>query len=90
MKEFVFQDLGDGTMTIREKNTIGPSGVETLVPDGDTSHIDALEDVRSIIDDYYGESIDNLCDDDEKVVIERVVFQSEALPHIEYTVVDDI
>lgn len=83
-----FQDLGDATVTIRRWDEVGANGVARLIPDDDGSHLDALEDIRATIDEHYGERIQDLADDDQEVIIERVVLRSDDLPHIEYRVVE--
>lgn len=83
-----FQDLGDLQLKLRSIEDTGPSGVEPLYPDDDKSHVEALEKIRDIVDEHYGEMFDRLCDDDEEVVIERLVLKSDDVPYIEYQVVD--
>lgn len=83
-----FQDLGTLEATIRTEDAIGPSGVNVLQPDEEKSHIEAVAQIREIIDEHYGESIARLSEDDERVIINRAVIRAETVPHIEYTVVD--
>lgn len=81
-----FQDLGESTVTIRKWDEVGANGVARLIPDDDGSHLDALADIRETIDKHYGERIEDLADDGQEVIIERVVLRSDDLPHIEYRV----
>jgi hypothetical protein len=83
-----YQDLGESKKLIRRPEETGRSGVEVLVPDGG-SQTEALEQIRDVIDEHYGNNLDRLCDDDERVVINRLVLQSDDLPHIEYRIVDE-
>lgn len=83
------QDLGDATVTVRRHDEVGSNGVARLLPDDDGSHLDALADIREVIDEHYGERIQALADDDEEAIIERVVLRSDDLPHIEYRVVEE-
>lgn len=85
-----FQDLGDATLTIRNLDDIGPSGIAQLVPDDDGDHLGALEEIREVLEENYGEQLDKLTDDDEKLIVERAVLRSDELPHIEYRVVDEV
>lgn len=84
-----YQDLGELKKVIRQPKETGASGVEMLVPD-DGRQIEALEQVSDAIHDHYGNSLDRLCDDDQRVIIERVTFRSDDLPYIEFTVVDEV
>lgn len=85
------QDLGEATRTIRPAREVGGSGVATLVPNEDASHLEAMEEIRAIIDEYYGESIDRVVDNDgDRVVVERLVVNSDDLPHMEYSIVSEI
>lgn len=83
------QDLGELTQTIRKEDDVGPSGVNVLVPDEAEEHADAISEIRSIIDEHYGDTLDRLSGEGERVVIERLVVQSDDLPHIEYRLVTD-
>lgn len=83
-----FQDLGNLSQTIRTVDEVGPSGVEPLVPDDATSHGEALQNLRAVIDEYYGDHLDRLADEDEEVIIERLVVLSDDLPYIEYSIVE--
>jgi len=85
-----FQDLGELTQIIRMPDETGPSGVETLLPDEPANHSEALQELRAVIDEYYSESFDRLADDDERVIVERLVVPSNDLPHIEYKIVDEV
>lgn len=84
-----FQDLGDLGPTIRDGESVGVNGVLRLQPDGDASHAEAMEDIREVIDEHYGERIDSVVDEDEKIIIERAVILSDNLPYIEYQKVDE-
>lgn len=84
-----FQDLGELQPTIRTVDGVGANGVARLIPDDDKSHVEALEDIREVIDEHYGERIEDLAEDGQEVVIERVVLRSDDLPHIEYRLVDE-
>ena len=83
-----FQDLGEVAQSVRFTEECGPRGVASLIPD-DGSHIDAMGNIRDIIDEYYGDNIDRIADDDQRVIIERLVVPSDDLPYIEYQLVDD-
>jgi len=83
-----FQDLGDLCSTIRKREDVGVNGVLRLQPDGDGSHAEAMEDIRDVIDEHYGERIDLVVDEDEKIIIERAVILSDNLPYIEYQLVE--
>ena len=85
-----FQDLGELTQIVRTPEGTGPSGVETLLPDEPANHGEALEEIRAVIDEYYSESLDRLADENERVVVERLVVPSNDLPHIEYKIVDEV
>lgn len=85
---FEFQDLGEIGQTLRTADEVGPAGVNTLVPDDDASHIKAMQEIRSVLDKHYGDSIQRLHDADKRIVIERVTFKSGASPHIEYRIVE--
>lgn len=83
-----FQDLGELKQTIRTIDEVGPSGVEPLVPDDSASHGEALQNLRAVIDEYYGDHLDRLANEDEEVIIERLVVLSDDLPYIEYSIVE--
>lgn len=84
-----FRDLGELSPTIRLESGVGPRGVEPLAPNDDESHITALEQIRTIIDEHYGDSIERLCGDDQELIIERAVFLSDNVPYIEYQIVEE-
>jgi hypothetical protein len=79
-----FQDLGDLGQTLRTVDEVGPAGVEPLHPDEDESHNEALAKIRAIIDEYYGDSLDNLSSNGDKIIIERLVCPADDVPHIEF------
>jgi hypothetical protein len=83
-----FQDLGDVGKTLRTVDEVGGEGVSPLLPDGAGDHTAAIEEIREIVDEHYGDSLDELSGDDEKLVIERLVLPSDCVPHIEYRIVD--
>lgn len=85
-----FQDLGELTRTIRREDEVGYSGVELLIPEPNGEHTEAIQEIRSVIDEHYGESVERLADDDERVIIEQLVIPADDLPYIEYTLVDEI
>jgi hypothetical protein len=84
------QNLGELTQTIRTEDEVGQSGIESLIPEPDGKHTDAMQEIRSVIDEHYGESVERLAGDGEQVVIERLIVPADDLPHIEYTLVDDV
>lgn len=84
-----FQDLGDLTQTVRTTDEVGPSGIEPLVLDTDATHGDAMQELRAVIEKNYGDHLDRLADDGEKVIINRLVVQSDDHPHIEYQLVEE-
>jgi hypothetical protein len=85
-----FQDLGELTKTLRTVEGIGPSGVEVLRSNDDSTHSDAMEDFRAVVDGHYSDAIDELAGDAERVIIERIVIQSDERPYIEYSLVDEV
>lgn len=84
------QDVGRRPPLIRTTMMIGQSGVATLVPDNDSKFLDANNQFRKVLDEHYGERLDELAEDDEQLVIERVVVQADRVPYIEYTVVEEL
>lgn len=84
-----FQDLGDLGPYIRSIDMVGPSGVEPLVPNEDTSFADASEAFRDVLDEHYDERMDELTEDGEKLIVERLVLQADDVPYIEYSIVDE-
>jgi len=48
-----------------------------------------MEEIREVIDKHYGERINSVVDEDEKIIIERAVILSDNLPYIEYQKVDE-
>lgn len=84
-----FQDLGELKSIVREPEDIGASGVEPLLPDDAARHGEALSDIRAVVDEYYGDHLDHISGEGERVVIERLVVPSNDLPHIEYQLVEE-
>lgn len=84
-----FQDVGDLKPVIRSIDMVGPSGVEPLVPDNDSTFGESTEVFRDVLDEHYGERLDELTEEDEELVIERLVIQADDVPYIEYTIVDE-
>lgn len=85
-----FQDLGDLKSTLRRSESVGPSGVESLVPDEGKTFAEAQAAFREVVEEYYGDNLDRLAGEDEEALIERIVVKSDDVPHIEYTVVEEI
>lgn len=84
------QDLGELKSTIRTVEGVGPTGVEPLMPDEGTSFGEASEAFRGVLEEYYGDNLDRLAGEDERVLIERVVVKADDVPYIEYTIVDEL
>jgi|APHM01.1.fsa_nt_gi hypothetical protein len=84
-----FQDLGELSKVVRIEDDVGPSGVDTLVLDDGKRFADAANDFREVLDEYYGDHIEKRTREDEKIVVERVVLQSDELPYIEYQIVSE-
>jgi len=84
-----FQDLGELKQVVRMPDETGASSVEILLPDEPANHGEALAEIREVVDKYYGGSFDRLTEEDERVIIERLVVPSDDLPRIEYQIVDD-
>jgi len=84
-----FQDLGDLGPYIRSIDMVGASGVEPLVPNDDASFADASEAFREVLDEHYDERMDELTEDGEKLIVERLVLQADDVPYIEYSIVDE-
>lgn len=85
-----FQDFGEIKPIIRSTDMVGASGVQSITPDEDKSFADASEAFREVLDEYYSEWLDNIEQEDERLVIERLILQSDDIPYIEYTIVDEL
>lgn len=87
---FEEQDLGDLSQTIRQADGVSTGrDIELLYPDDDKEHIDAMQAFRDVLDEYYGDRLDELVDDDEELIITRVNIVSDDVPMIEYAVVEE-
>jgi hypothetical protein len=84
------QDLGDATVKVRPADDVGARGVTRLIPDDDGNHLNALEEIREVLDEHYGERIEEIANDGTEVVVERVVLPADDLPYIEYRLVDEV
>jgi demethoxyubiquinone hydroxylase (CLK1/Coq7/Cat5 family) len=84
------QDLGEIGPTIRPDNMVSSSGVATLTLDDESSFIDSMDALREVLDEHYGDHLEELSSEDEKLVIERVVLRSDEHPYIEFNVVEEL
>lgn len=81
-------DLGEGVV-IRREQSIGTSGVIQLTTDTDSSrYMEAMEEIRDVLEKHYGHRFADVVDDDEQMVIDRFVARSDDVPYIEYQTVD--
>jgi hypothetical protein len=84
------QDLGDFHETVRTTDQIRRSGVDVLMPDETGDHGEAMHGIREVLEQHYGEHLDELAEEGKVVIINRAVFPSDDVPRIEYTVVDEM
>lgn len=87
---FEAQDLGELSVVTRPKENVSTRhNIEILYPDEGREHIEAMKAFRDVIDEYYGDRLDELVDDNERIIIERVYILSDDVPFIEYAVVEE-
>lgn len=83
------QDLGDLSPIILKEEDTGPGGVEPLVTDDGKGFGEASEAFREVLDEYYGDRLDELAGDGERVLVDRLVVPSDDVPHVEYQIVEE-
>ena len=85
-----FQDLGSEEKTLRLVENVSSRGVQTLTPNSEGSHAEAMKEIREVIDKHYGPSIEKVAPEFHEPVVERLVLRSDTLPHMEYTLVEEM
>jgi hypothetical protein len=84
------QDLGSDSKILRREEDVSARGVESLVPDEGESHLEAMKEIREVIDEHYGDQIEDIAPAGHEAVVERIVLRSETVPHVEYTLVEEL
>lgn len=84
------QDLGAENKTLRRVEDVSTRGVATLTPGADGSHAEAMKEIREVIDRHYGGSVERVAPEFHEPVVERIVLRGDTLPHMEYTLVEEM